>query len=231
MRHYILPLICFGLFVSAPSFAQENMPPAPVPVASPELAPQEVQQKTPDALVPVSNEDNAAALQVSGNTAPPAVNQALTNGDPNAKAAEGDDDFDAKDGINPARMPSVLFTFWEHSAILDAKRSRGMARPPSEAELARELNTMQKDDRVKPPPEERDIALGGIVYRKTNDWTIWLNGKRVTPDALPEEIIDLKVHGQYIELKWYDDWSNQIFPIRLRPHQRFNIDTRIFLPG
>lgn len=133
--------------------------------------------------------------------------------------------------INPETIPSVLFMFWEHSAIKDAKRARGLARPPSEDELAREIGSRQEELRVKPPAEERDITLGGIVYHKANDWTIWLNGKRVTPDALPEEVIDLRVFDEYIELKWYDNWTNQIFPLRMKAHQRFNIDTRIFLPG
>ena len=132
----------------------------------------------------------------------------------------------------PENMPSVLFMFWEHSAIKDAKRARGVARPPTEDELAREIGRKQQiEQRVKPPPEARDITLGGIVYRASSDWTIWLNGKRVTPDALPEEVIDIRVFNEYIELKWYDDWTNQIFPIRMKAHQRFNIDTRIFLPG
>ena len=79
--------------------------------------------------------------------------------------------------------------------------------------------------------EKREIILGGILYVSDDDWTIWLNGKRVTPKALPKEVIDLKVYDAHIEVKWFDDWTNQIFPIRLKTHQRFNIDTRIFLPG
>jgi len=136
----------------------------------------------------------------------------------------------AKDEITPSDMPSLVFTYWEHNAIKDARSSRGLVRAPTEAELMRDLKSKEVE-RVKPPPEEREISLGGIVYATPNDWTIWLNGQRITPKALPKEALDLSVHKEYIELKWFDDWSNQIFPIRLRPHQRFNIDTRIFLPG
>ncbi len=136
--------------------------------------------------------------------------------------------------INAARdvskMSSLFFTFWERNAIADAKRSRGKVRAPTRAELNKRPE-IRPEDRVKPPPEKRDIVLGGIVYVAQGDWTIWLNGKRVTPDALPLEILDLNVHNEYIEMKWFDEWSNQIFPIRLKAHQRFNIDTRIFLPG
>jgi hypothetical protein len=136
------------------------------------------------------------------------------------------------DGFNPGEYDSLVFTHWEHIAIEDARQSRGKTRSVSEAELMRDLN--KRDDRsgkVKPAPEEREIRLSGIVYHSAKDWTVWLNEQRVTPEAIPEEVMDLKVYKTYIEFRWFDDWTNQIFPIRLRPHQRFNIDTRIFLPG
>lgn len=133
-------------------------------------------------------------------------------------------------------MNSVLFTYWEYTALRDAIRARklgGFTRAPTDAQLNRGLNRNQTKDleRVKPPPEKRYITLGGILYESKENWTIWLNNKRVTPNAIPEEVIDLKVFNDYIEIKWMDEWGNQIFPIRLRPHQRFNMDTRIFLPG
>jgi hypothetical protein len=128
-------------------------------------------------------------------------------------------------------MSSILFTFWEHTAIKDAKNARGMTRPPSEDELTRDLNKGPQSEKVKPPAEQRDISLGGIVFVNGQDWTIWLNNQRITPDAIPPQIIDIKVYKEYVEMKWLDEYTNQIFPIRLRAHQRFNIDTRIFLPG
>jgi hypothetical protein len=94
----------------------------------------------------------------------------------------------------------------------------------------RDLKTAPAE-KVKPPPEEREITLGGIVYVDGDDWTIWLNGKRVNPKAIPKEVIDLKVYKEYVEMKWFDDYTNQIFPLRMRTHQRFNLDARIFLPG
>ena len=70
-----------------------------------------------------------------------------------------------------------------------------------------------------------------FVYASGEDWVVWLNGQRVTPEAVPKQIIDIQVKNDYIELKWFDSWTNLIYPVRLRPHQRFNLDTRIFLPG
>ena len=135
-----------------------------------------------------------------------------------------------KPQFNPAEYDSMLFTHWEHIAITDARNARGPVRGVTDYELEQDQK-FDRDPMEKPPPEERELRLGGIVYNGTKDWTIWLNEKRVTPDALPKEVLDLSVYKTYIELKWFDEYTNQIFPVRLRPHQRFNIDTRIFLPG
>ena len=138
-------------------------------------------------------------------------------------------------GVDMKSMPSVFFTFWEYAAILDAKKSfqdnldvRGV----SQEELERAIrDSKDLENRPKPPPEEREITLGGILYTSSEEWTIWLNGERVEPDALPKEIIGLNVYEDYIEMKWLDDYTMQVYPLRMRAHQRFNLDTRIFLPG
>lgn len=127
--------------------------------------------------------------------------------------------------FNPSKIRSLFFTHWQHEALLDAKKSRGNVRPPTQGEL----NALGSVDKVK--PENRDLSLNGIVFVNDEDWTIWLNGMRVTPSAIPREVIDLRVYKEYIEVKWLDDYTNQIYPIRLRAHQRFNLDARIFLPG
>lgn len=119
--------------------------------------------------------------------------------------------------VNPNRMASLFFTIWEHDLIIDARRGLTTRMPGT-------------DDGVA-ASGPRDIALGGIVYRGAKDWTIWVNSLRVSPSAIPEEILDIKVYKDYVELEWFDASTNQIFPVRLRAHQRFNLDTRMFLPG
>lgn len=124
-------------------------------------------------------------------------------------------------------IPSLFFTYWQHQSILDAKNSRGAVRPPTQAEL----DALARGDVFEPAPSIREISLGGIVYDGPEDWTIWLNEQRVTPDAVPREVLSLEVFKDYIEVKWVDDYTNQVFPLRLRAHQRFNLDQRIFLMG
>lgn len=122
-------------------------------------------------------------------------------------------------------IKSLFFTHWHYQAIKDAKNSQGVVRLPSDWELNKE-NT---DDVIDPGP--RDVSLGGILYKSDDNWTIWLNGQRITPDAVPPEVLDLRVFDSHIEIKWHDDYTDKIFPIRMRAHERFNLDTRTFLPG
>jgi hypothetical protein len=128
----------------------------------------------------------------------------------------------SKPSINPGEMPTLFFTLWQHALLQEAKIGL-MTRAPTQSEL-----NSDDPNNVK---GIREISLGGIVFDSTKKWTIWLNNQRVTPDALPREIIDLKVKPEFVELKWFDSYTNQIYPIRLGAHQRFNLDTRIFLPG
>lgn len=121
---------------------------------------------------------------------------------------------------------SLLFTSWEHALLREMKK-QVVARPTSEGEA--ESSGREGDE----PREKgiREISLGGIVFVKDGDWTVWLNGQRVTPEAIPPQIIDMRVKNSYIEIKWFDSYTNLVYPLRLRPHQRFNLDNRIFLPG
>lgn len=136
--------------------------------------------------------------------------------------------------VAPVSIPSLLFNYWEQTAINEAKKSAasgGFKRDVTEDEISRAMDAPLDQERPKPPPEEREIKLGGILFTTQNDWTIWLNGQRVTPDALPKEIIDLRVYKHYIDMKWQDEYTRRLYPIRLRAHQRFNLDNRMFLPG
>lgn len=122
--------------------------------------------------------------------------------------------------IDVNTMPSLFMSLWEHDLVLDARKGLITRDPIS-------------DDGIAASTEAgpRDVSLGGIVYLSRKEWTVWINSMRVSPSAIPEQVMDLRVFKDYIELEWFDESTNQIFPIRLRPHQRFNLDTRMFLPG
>lgn len=210
MKTRILSLVtALACLMILPAMAQDNKGASPKPAGAPE-------SKSAAAPAPVT---------------PPAQAPAATTPPPQKFGLNGEDRADAP-VFSYERFQSLVFTYWEHAAIMDMKRARGETRAPDEAELQQALKNKQDETKkVKPPPEEREIRLAGIAYNGPADWTIWLNEKRIQPDAIPKEVLDLKVYKTYIEMKWFDEWTNQIYPIRLRPHQRFNLDARMFLPG
>ncbi len=139
----------------------------------------------------------------------------------------------AKPVVDIATKPSLFLTIPESDLILDARLglntrpidepgAPGADLPPGAVELPTSALSVDAP---------REIKLSGLLYKSKSDWIIWLNGKRITPKSLPTEVYDIKVYKNYIELEWFDGNTNQIFPIRLRPHQRFNLDARMFLPG
>jgi hypothetical protein len=129
--------------------------------------------------------------------------------------------------VKPQELSSLFFTLWQYQLLQDAKRLYH-THPVSQAELAK-----SGDTNATKPRSIRELSLGGIVYRGAEDWTVYLNGQRVTQDknTLPEQVMDIKVAEDHIDLKWFDTFTNLIFPIRLREHQRFNLDARMFITG
>lgn len=77
----------------------------------------------------------------------------------------------------------------------------------------------------------RIIKLAGIVYHGVNDWTIWLNGERVTPKNKPERVMGLVVKSDRIHLRWMDLARQRIVNLTLRPHQQYLLDSDTILPG
>ena len=131
--------------------------------------------------------------------------------------------------VKPTQINSVFFTSTEEGLIISARQGF-VTRPPTESEFEREQIEMESlQDIVRTGP--REVNLGGILFVSSDEWTVWLNKQRITPKSIPSEVIDIQVKKDFIKLKWFDVQTNQIFPIKLRTHQRFNLDTRMFLPG
>ena len=129
-----------------------------------------------------------------------------------------------------SNIPSVVFTPSQY-ALLSEARIGFNAKIPLLKNGKPANNPDPDDPNYRPPPSVRKLQLGGIVFNTPDEWTIYLNGKRITPDLLPSEAVDLRVYKDFIELRWFDVQTNKIFPVRLRPNQTFNLDARVFLPG
>lgn len=77
----------------------------------------------------------------------------------------------------------------------------------------------------------RILSLSGIMFQGPNDWIIWFNGHRVTPKNIPDRVMGLKVESNRIHLKWMDIGNQRVINLTLYPHQQYNIDTNVILPG
>lgn len=119
----------------------------------------------------------------------------------------------------PDGYRSLMFTAEEHARIMAALGRRQLAAP------AAPLPTVQEGQVI-----DRVLHLSGIVYANPRDWTIWLNGRRITPREQPDEVRGLRVSRDAIELQWYDAVNEAVVPVRLRPQQRFSLDTHSFVP-
>lgn len=206
-------LILFLMFTAMPfaAKAQDAIAPASPDAAAPVLVSPPIAADGSIVPIPVPM-DNAVSAMLSPNPASP------------IEKGIGDQVRLLSPQIDVNLMPSLFYSTWEHDLIIDARR--GIV--TGTAIVDDSSLTSESAPRIAGP---RDISLNGIVYANSKDWTIWLNGIRVTPKAIPQTVMNLKVFKEYIELDWFDTSTNQIFPIRLRSHQRFNLDTRIFLPG
>jgi hypothetical protein len=148
--------------------------------------------------------------------------------DLNLQINEVDDRIQLNDPqVELDQILSLFLTIGEQNLLIEARKGF-MTRPPTESEFNQEQRNAEKVDR---PLSPREVSLGGLLYSSSNDWTIWINSQKITPKNIPPAILDIEVYKDHIKMKWLDFQTNQIFPIKLQTHQRFNLDTRIFLPG
>lgn len=140
-----------------------------------------------------------------------------------------------KEIYTPPAIQSLFFNPNEQALLREARSgfNTNVMDDGSPAEDIGERLSLQRDEPVAAEASitARALSLGGIVFITPDDWTIWLNNRRITAANLPKEAIDLRVYKDFIELKWFDIKSNKIFPIRLRPNQTFNLDAQTFMPG
>lgn len=146
-------------------------------------------------------------------------------------------------------ISSLFFTADQHALLREARAGFNLRAPsPPQEREGTDASLSDLDlsiDNFGPDPDQgndgnrkaqqktrasyiREIVLNGIVYNGPDQWIVWINNERVTPDDKFEQIVDMRVREAFVELRWYDGFSEKIFPIRLRSGQRFNLDTRSF---
>lgn len=129
---------------------------------------------------------------------------------------------------------SIFFTPEEIAILQQARQgyldSRFQTQVPVEAAAENTADDGKKDD-APIDRGRRILTLAGVVYQSPQDWTIWLNGERVTPRNIPENIRSLTVNVDHVRLRWFDKAENRIVNITLRPHQHYNLDLDTIAPG
>lgn len=127
--------------------------------------------------------------------------------------------------VSAAPRESLFFTADELRSIMMA--NQGFLTIPSDEEE-------EEGAPVQEAPMDRGrriLKLSGLVYQSPSDWTVWLNGERVTPKNIPENVMGLVVRTDHIRLRWLDKATNRIVNITLRPHQQYNLDLDLISPG
>ena len=130
----------------------------------------------------------------------------------------------------PEGFRSLFFTKTEQDAVV-AALARSGAGPVVAPVTSTPTQTLPVPEANKNTAVPRVLHLSGIVSAAPGDWSIWLNGRRVTPTSIPPEVREIHVDKEHVALKWYDVQTETVVPVKMRTHQRFNIDTRTFMPG
>jgi len=75
------------------------------------------------------------------------------------------------------------------------------------------------------PAGKGDLRLDAIIYYGDNDWTLWLQGERWTPDTIRENIKILRVTPTEATFDWKEGVTAPPQKITLKPNQYYQIST------
>lgn len=90
-------------------------------------------------------------------------------------------------------------------------------------------SVIAKDGSTDKIPQVRKIRLAGIVYFSPDHWMVWLNGLKVTPWVLPEEVSKIEVHPGWIYLEWFDIGANHIISLEMPANSEYDIVTGVLI--
>lgn len=75
------------------------------------------------------------------------------------------------------------------------------------------------------PAGKGDIRLGAILYYGPDDWSVWLQNERWTPQTTREDIQILSVDPNEIRITWHSVDHPTPIEITLKPNQAYEIAT------
>lgn len=94
-----------------------------------------------------------------------------------------------------------------------------------------EIELVFEDPSEQPEQEQEEaivtgpdrLHLGAVLFGGPQDWTLWLNGERVTPDRLPERIEAISVAPERVRMTWQDVPRDRRVTVELRPRQSWDL--------
>ena len=88
------------------------------------------------------------------------------------------------------------------------------------------INAAVKTARHNNPIASADrIHLGGIIYTNDDDWSLWLQGERVTPESQNAARKIIEVTPKHVRLEVTPPQGGAPIAITLLPHQTYRFST------
>lgn len=109
-----------------------------------------------------------------------------------------------------ADNPSLFFNSQEIKAINEQVRSL----PPSQSTLSRHL-----------------VHLDSILFFGPNKWTVWMQGKKWTPETDSPDLHIINVNAEAVYLSALLQSGEAVSNIELKPHQSLNLLTGKVVEG
>ncbi|HEU0117901.1 MAG TPA: hypothetical protein VFR09_04635 [Alphaproteobacteria bacterium] len=104
--------------------------------------------------------------------------------------------------------PSSLFYTSDEAGFIDAS----MDKRPASASIA-------------------GIHLGAVMFYSAEDWTLWLQNQRWTPDTDKPDLHVMAVQPNEVTLSWTSSPGAKAKEITLRPYQTYEIATGKIVEG
>lgn len=76
-----------------------------------------------------------------------------------------------------------------------------------------------------------DLRLGAVFYYNPGDWTLWLQGQKITPATHRDDIQVLEVAPDYVRLRLAAASGLAAHEIILKPYQSYRLSTGDVLDG
>lgn len=213
MKSHLSLLLAIVVMVVSPALAQIDMPGGMPPGSA---------GATPSAVPGIAG---ASPAMVPGAAPGMAPGMAPGTATPAAQPAASDKKNAAKDAKKeePPAKPKV--TEFKGSLMFSDEQVFEIHQALSGTLLKNEAEAAALDI-----PKVRKIILSGIYYKTSNNWIIWLNGQKLTPQSkMPPEIVDMQVTDKAVKLKWFDIGLNGIINVTMKPHHVYDIVTGVML--